>query len=53
LSVLWAFFIETHFVDGCEEKDFSFAAIVDEDSGDVPSVDVDGDDHSVGMGKRG
>jgi hypothetical protein len=39
--------IETHFVEGCKEKDISLAAIIDEDFGDVPSIDVDGHDHGV------
>jgi hypothetical protein len=41
-----------NFVEGCEEEDFVLATIADEDFGDVPFVDVDGDDHSIGMGKR-
>jgi hypothetical protein len=28
------------------------AAVVDKDFGDIPSVDVDGDDHGVGMWER-
>jgi hypothetical protein len=43
--------IETHFVEGCEEKDFSFTTIIDEDFGDVPSIDIDGDDHGVYVGE--
>jgi hypothetical protein len=43
--------IETHFVEGCEEKDFSFATIINEDFGDVPSIDIDGDDHGVYVGE--
>jgi hypothetical protein len=39
----------THFFKGLEEKDFSLVSIVDEDFGNVLSVDVNGDDHSVGM----
>jgi hypothetical protein len=31
------------------EKDFDLATIIDEDFGDIPSVDVDGDNHGVGM----
>jgi hypothetical protein len=44
--------VETHFFEGCEEKDFGLASIVDEDFGDMPSIDVDSDDHGIGMGKR-
>jgi hypothetical protein len=44
--------VETHFFEGREEKDFGLASIVDEDFGDMPSIDVDSDDHGVGMGKR-
>jgi hypothetical protein len=44
--------VETHFFEGCEEKDFGLASIINEDFDDVPSVDVDSDDHGVGMGKR-
>ncbi len=41
-----------HFFEGRQEEDFCLAAIVDEDFGDVPSIDVDGDDHGVGMLER-
>jgi hypothetical protein len=43
--------IETHFVKGCKENDFSLAAIIDENFSGVPSVDVDGDDHGVYVGE--
>jgi hypothetical protein len=43
--------IETHFVEGCEEKDFGLAAIVNENFGNIPLVDVDGDDHGIDIGK--
>jgi hypothetical protein len=35
-----------------EEKDFGLASIVNENFGDVPSINVNGDDHGVGMRKR-
>jgi hypothetical protein len=38
----------SHFFEGYE-KDFGLAAVVDKDFGSVPSIDVDGDDHDVGM----
>jgi hypothetical protein len=38
-----------HLSKGRQEKDFGLPAIVDENFGDVSSVDVDGDDHSIGM----
>jgi hypothetical protein len=43
--------IKAHFVEGCKEKDFSLATIIDEGFGGVPSVDVDGDDHGICMGE--
>jgi hypothetical protein len=43
--------IKTHFVEGYEEKDFILATIIDEDFGDVPSIDVDGDNHGVYVGE--
>jgi hypothetical protein len=43
----------SHFVEGCEEEDFGLATIVDKDFGDVSSVDVDSDDHGIGIGKQG
>jgi hypothetical protein len=46
------FAIKTHLFEGYEKKDFSLATIVDEEFGDVPSVDVDGDDHSICMWER-
>jgi hypothetical protein len=33
------------------EKDFSLATIIDKDFGDVPSINVDGDDHGVCVGE--
>jgi hypothetical protein len=39
--------IKTHFVEGCEEKDFGLATVVNKDFGDVPSIDMDGDDHGL------
>jgi hypothetical protein len=45
------FSVKNHFFEGCEEKDFVLASIVNEDFGDIPSVDVDSDDHGVGVGK--
>jgi hypothetical protein len=47
------FSIETYFVEGCEEEDFSLATIIDEDFGDIPSVDVDGDDHGIYVEEQG
>jgi hypothetical protein len=44
--------IKTHFFKGCEEKDFSLATIIDEDFGDVPSVDVDSDNYGICVGER-
>jgi hypothetical protein len=32
---------------------FSLATIIDEDFSDVPSVDVDGDNHGICVGERG
>jgi hypothetical protein len=43
---------KTHFVKGYEEKDFSLATNIDEDSGDVPSINVDSDDHGVCVGEQ-
>jgi hypothetical protein len=43
--------IKTHFVKGYEEKDFGLATVVNEDFGDVSSIDVDGDDHGVCVGE--
>jgi hypothetical protein len=45
------FLIKTHFVKGRKEKDLGLATIIDEDFGDVPSVDVDGDNHGVYVGE--
>jgi hypothetical protein len=42
-------FIVAHLFEGRQEKDFCLTIIVDEDSGCVPSVDVDGDNHRIGM----
>jgi hypothetical protein len=47
--VLWAAFGHNPFFEDREEKDFGFATIVDEDFGDVPSIDVNNDDHDVGV----
>jgi hypothetical protein len=44
--------VVAHFFEGWKEKDFGLAAIVDEDSGNVPSIDVDGDNHGIGMWER-
>jgi hypothetical protein len=41
-----------HILEGRQEKDFCLAAIVNEDFGNVPSVDVDGEDHGVDMRER-
>jgi hypothetical protein len=46
------FSVITHFLEDCEEKDFSLTAIVDEDFGDIPSIDVNGDNHDVGVWER-
>jgi hypothetical protein len=46
------FSVVAHFLEGRQEKDFSLAAIVDKDFGYVPSIDVDGDNHDIGMWKR-
>jgi hypothetical protein len=43
--------IKTHFVEGCAKKDFGLATIVNEDFGDVSSIDVDGDNHGVCVGE--
>jgi hypothetical protein len=37
------------FFEGWGKKDLGLAAIVEEDSGNVTSIDVDGDDHDIGM----
>jgi hypothetical protein len=34
------------------EKDFGLATIVNENFGGIPSIDMDGDDHSVFVGER-
>jgi hypothetical protein len=47
------FSIIPHFLKSREKKDFCLAAIVDEDFDNVSSIDVDGDDHSVGVQERG
>jgi hypothetical protein len=44
--------IKTHFVEGCEEKDFSLAPVIDEDFCDIPSINVDGDDNGVCVGEQ-
>jgi hypothetical protein len=44
--------IIAYFFKGCEEENFGLIAILNEDFGNVPSVDVDGDDHDIGIGKR-
>jgi hypothetical protein len=44
--------IKTHFVEGCEEKEFKLATVIDEDFGDVPSVDVDDNEHGVYVGNE-
>jgi hypothetical protein len=41
-----------HILEGQQEKDFCLAAVVNEDFGNVPSVDVDGEDHGVDMRER-
>jgi hypothetical protein len=41
-----------HFFKGCEEENFGLAAIINEDFGNVPFVNVDGDDHGIGMRER-
>jgi hypothetical protein len=43
------FSVIAHFLEGWEEKDLSLATIVDEDFGNVLSINVDGDDHGVDM----
>jgi hypothetical protein len=43
------FSVIAHFLEGWEKKDLSLATIVDEDFGNVPSINVDGDDHGVDM----
>jgi hypothetical protein len=44
--------IIAYFFKGCEEENFGLIAILNEDFGNVPSVDVDGDDHDIGIGKQ-
>jgi hypothetical protein len=45
------FLVATHLFKGYEEENFSLTTIIDEDFGNVPSVNVDGDNHSIGMGE--
>jgi hypothetical protein len=44
--------IEIHFVEGCEENDFSLATVIYEDFGDIPSIIMDGDNHGVCVVER-
>jgi hypothetical protein len=44
--------IMAHFFEGRQEEDFCLAAVVDEDFGDIPSIDVDSMDRSIGMRER-
>jgi hypothetical protein len=46
------FSVETHLFECCEEKDFGLTSIINEDFGDITYIDVDCDDHGIGMGKR-
>jgi hypothetical protein len=46
---LSCFLVVTHLFKGCEEEDFGLATIVNENFGNIPSVDVDGDNHAIGM----
>jgi hypothetical protein len=45
------FSIVAHLFHGCEEEYFGLAAIINGDFGDVPSVDVDGDNHGIIVGE--
>jgi hypothetical protein len=38
-----------HFLEGRQEKNSYLAAIVNRDFGNIPSIDVDGENHGVGM----
>jgi hypothetical protein len=38
-----------HFLEGRQEKNSYLAAIVNMDFGNIPSIDVDGENHGVGM----
>jgi hypothetical protein len=44
--------IVAHIFEGYKEENFNLAAIVYEDFGDIPSIDVDGDDHGIGVGEQ-
>jgi hypothetical protein len=44
--------IKAQFVEGCMEKDFSLATVIDEDFCDIPSVDVEGDNYGICVGKQ-
>jgi hypothetical protein len=45
------FLTKTHFVKGRKQKDFSLTTIIDEDFGEVSSVDVGCDNHGVCVGE--
>jgi hypothetical protein len=43
------FLVITHLFEGCEKENFGLVTIVNKDFGNVPSVDVDGDNHGIGV----
>jgi hypothetical protein len=44
--------VVAHFLEGRQQKDFGLAAVVNEDFGNISSVNVNGENHSIGMWKR-
>jgi hypothetical protein len=54
-ELCWLFqllLVITHFFGRPKKEDLSLDVIVDEDFGNIPSVDVDSEDHGVGMWER-
>jgi hypothetical protein len=43
----------THLFEGCEKENFGLVTIVNKDFGNVSSVDVDGDNHGIGVREWG
>jgi hypothetical protein len=43
------FLVLAHLFEGCEKENFGLATIVNKDFGNAPSVNVDGDNHGIGM----
>jgi hypothetical protein len=44
--------VVAHFLEGRQQKDFGFADVVNEDFANIPSINVDGENHSIGMWER-